>query len=239
MTDFQPENYRILAVDDSMTTLKMVENSLREAGFQVMVAPSGEDALQLMEEEGLPHLAVVDINMPLGMDGLELAEKIQQFSDMPVIMLTAVDENDTIVDAIDRLAEDYMTKPFSKGELVARIRRVMRRMGDFAFPLSAYVPVDDDLAVNFAKSIALVQQKEVSLTPTETKLLYVLMRSAGKLIASSYLLRRLWPHDLENASEDRLRVYVHRLRNKIEIDPSNPRYVLAQRGKGYSFGEIE
>ncbi len=237
MTEFNSNNYRILAVDDSLTTLTMVEMTLKEAGFQLMTADSGEDALTLMKKEGLPHLAIVDVNMPLGIDGFELSEKIQQFSDLPIIMLTALDEAEIIIEAIDKYAEDYMTKPFSKGELIARVRRVLRRIGGFAYPLEGYTKVDDYLAVNFAETRATLDEKTVVLTPTESKLLYIMMRSAGKIISSGFIMRRLWPQDMSEATEDRLRVYIHRLRTKIEVNPSNPRYVLAQRGKGYSFGE--
>ena len=238
MTEFNPQNYRILAVDDSLTTLTMVETTLKSAGFQVMTAESGEDALELMKTQGLPHLAVVDVNMPLGMDGFELSEKIQQFCDLPVIMLTAVDEANVIIEAIDRYAEDYMTKPFSKGELIARVRRVLKRIGVFAFPLEQYTRVDDHLAINFADTKVILDNETIALTPTESKLLYIMMRSAGQVVSPGFIMRRLWPHDMANATEDRLRVYIHRLRSKIEVDPSNPRYVLAQRGKGYSFGEL-
>lgn len=237
MTEFNPNNYRILAVDDSLTTLTMVETTLRDAGFQVMVAESGEDALDVMKQQGLPHLAVVDVNMPLGIDGFELSEKIQQFCDLPIIMLTALDEAEIIIEAIDKYAEDYMTKPFSKGELIARVRRVLRRIGGFAFELKQYTEADEHLSVNYAESIAILDGEKVTLTPTEAKLLYIMMRSAGQIISSGFIMRRLWPQDLSNATEDRLRVYIHRLRTKVERDPSNPQYVLAQRGKGYSFGE--
>lgn len=237
MAELVPNNYRILAVDDSPMVLRLVEAPLSEAGFQVMTALSGEDALVLMEEEGLPHLALVDINMPLGMDGFELCEKIMQFSDMPIIMLTAVDENETITEAIDKYAEDYITKPFRQGELVARVRRVLRRIGNFAYPLTAYVRVDDQLAVNFAKYEAIVAEQKVSLTHAETKLLYILMRTAGQTLSPNFIMRRLWPTDYFSATDERLRVYVHRLRNKVEIDPTKPRYIISQRGKGYSFGE--
>ena len=239
MTEFNPNNYRILAVDDSLTTLMMVETTLKEAGFQLMTADSGEEALDVMKQQGLPHLAVVDVNMPLGIDGFELSEKIQQFCDLPIIMLTALDEADIIIEAIDKYAEDYMTKPFSKGELIARVRRVLRRIGGFAFELEQYTKVDEHFSVNFAESVALLDGEKITLTPTESKLLYIMMRSARQIISSGFIMRRLWPQDISNATEDRLRVYVHRLRTKIESDPSNPRYVLAQRGKGYSFGEPE
>ncbi|MFZ1396949.1 MAG: response regulator transcription factor [Candidatus Promineifilaceae bacterium] len=235
MSDFAAEAYRIMVVDDSLSILEIVRATLGMHGFQVMTAESGEQALELMENEGLPHLGIFDINMPLGMDGLELCDRVLQFSDMPIIMLTAVEENATIVDAIDRYAEDYMTKPVKTGELLARVRRVLRSIGNFAYPLTPFVEVDENLKINFARLVAMVQGEEVSLTPTEAKLLYILMRQKGRVVSTDFMLRRLWPADSDFADEDRLRVYVHRLRSKIERKKSGKRYVYSKRRKGYAF----
>jgi len=233
MIEFVPQSYRILAVDDSTIILDMVKMMLHQAGFQVLTATSGEEALDLMKREGLPHLAIVDINMPFGMDGFEFCEVLHEFSDVPVIMLTAVDQSETIVQAIEEHAEDYLTKPVTAGQLVARVRRILRSIGNFALKLESLTRVDERLAVNFADCQVLIDDAPVSLTRTETKLLYILMRDAGKLVTTDFLLRRLWPHEL--AYQDRLRVYVHRLRSKIEENPEEPRYVVSRRNKGYSF----
>jgi DNA-binding response OmpR family regulator len=235
MNDFSVESYRILVVDDSVSILEIVRATLTTHGFQVITAESGEQALEIMENEGLPHLGLFDINMPLGMDGLELCERVLQFSDLPIIMLTAVEETTTIVEAIDRYAEDYMTKPVKTGELLARVRRVLRSIGSFAYPLEQFVMVDENLMVNFATLTAFVQGKKISLTPTETKLLYILMRQKGKIVSTEFLLRRLWPADDDFPDEDRLRVYVHRLRSKIERKKSGMHYVFSKRRKGYVF----
>lgn len=227
--------FRILVVDDSDTSLYTAERYLLDAGFQVMTAKSGEEALVVMEEMGLPHLALVDINMPGGMDGFEFCDKMHQFCDVPVIMLTAVDDEDVIIHAIEDYAEDYIKKPVSPGELAARVRRVLHRLGEFALPLESYTRADADLAVNFVRGEAVVRQEKVMLTPTETKLLYLLMRSAGRLLTTNYLIRRLWPDDAPRSHEDRLRVYIHRLRNKIELSPTEPHYIISRRNKGYIF----
>lgn len=225
--------YRILAVDDSVLILRMVQKALEDAGFEVSTAVSGEEALEHIRRYGLPHLALVDINMPPGIDGFELCEIIHSFSDLPVIMLTAVDEEQTIVDAIERYAEDYITKPFHIGELVARVRRVLRRVGDFAYTLAPMMSIDHELQVDIPGKQIIRGDENIPLTPTEAKLLYILMRNAGHTVTSAFILQRLWP--MEVAQEDRLRVYVHRLRRKIEKDPNNPRYVLSERGVGYTF----
>jgi DNA-binding response OmpR family regulator len=233
MGNFVAGAYRVLVVDDDHFVLKMVSAALEAAGFYVSTAASGEDALDSIKRHGLPHLAIVDITMSFGMDGLEFCEIVHEFSDLPIVMLTAINEDKTIIDTIDRYAEDYITKPFNPGELVARVRRVLRRIGDFAYVLEALTRVDDYLGVNFPEKSALVDDKEVPLTPTETKLLYILMRNAGRTVTTEFIVRRLWP--LEVVQEDRLRVYVHRLRRKIEAEPKRPTYILSQRGIGYLF----
>ncbi|RME45611.1 MAG: DNA-binding response regulator [Chloroflexi bacterium] len=223
---------RILVVDDDPVILRLVHDVLDRAGFEVFTAASGQDALNVIDRKGLPHLAIVDLNMP-GMTGFEFCRTVQEFADLPVIMLTAVDEEETIIQGIELFAEDYVTKPFSPRELVARVQRVLRRIGDFAYTLAPVTQVDDRLAVDFAHKQAFVDGKSISLTPTETKLLYVLMRNAGRTVTTDFLLRRLWP--LEEVFEDALRVHVHRLRHKIEPVPGKPRYIFTDRGLGYRF----
>ena len=206
--------------------------TLEEEGLDVKTANSAKEAFDKIARDGLPHLAVVDIRMP-GIDGLEFARKVQKYSDLPVIMLTAIDEEDTVVKAINEVAEDYVTKPFTPKVLAARVKRVIRRMGDFAFRLEAITVIDDRLAINFADKKALIDEQPVPLTPTETKLLHILIRSARRTVTTEYLLRRLWP--LDEVFEDTLRVHIHRLRQKVEPDPASPRYLITQRGIGYSF----
>ncbi len=223
---------RLLAVEDDPDILRVIRAELERAGFEVWPAQSAEDALALIEKRGLPHLILVDILLP-GMNGLALAQRLHEWSDLPVVMLTSVGEADTVVQAIESFAEDYIRKPFNPRELVARIDRVCRRIGDFGYTLQPVVRVDDRLSVDFAHQRALVEGTPVPLTATESKLLYVLMRQAGRVVATDFLLRRLWPSD--EVFEDTLRVHVHRLRAKIEPAPGRPRYVLTERGSGYLF----
>lgn len=225
---------RILAVDDSDYTLRLVEFTLRDAGFKVISAVSGEEALSTIDTEGLPDLAILDLHMP-GISGFELAYRVHQYSDLPVIMLTAVNHEMTVVEGLEEHAEDYIVKPFSPGELVARTRRVLKRIGVFDYDLTPPVAIDERLAVDFTARTAVVDGEPVSLTPTETKLLYILMRREGRTVPTDYILRRLWPQ--EPAFEDRLHVHLHRLRRKIEdkANKSRPRYIVSDRGAGYSF----
>ena len=225
----------ILAVDDNTYTLRIVQHALEHADFQVITAVSGKEALQIINRRGLPHLAIVDYHMPGGMSGFELCHELHQFSDLPVVMLTAVSDEETVIEGLEKHAEDYIVKPFSPDVLVARVKRVLRRMGDFAYTLDSRTTVDDRLEIDFPNRAAFIEGKEIRLTPTETKLLYILMRNAGRTVTTDFIIRRLWP--LEPAYEDRLHVHMHRLRSKIEDkkNKSRPRYITSERGTGYIF----
>lgn len=225
-------SYRILVVDDDPAILRILHDKLQRAGFAIHTAMNGTEALRRIKHFGLPHLAIVDIDMPQ-MDGFEFCRQVQRYTDLPVIFLSVIDREETLVEGIERYAEDYVLKPFSPRELVARVRRVLRRVGDFTYTLAPQIPVDEHLTVNFVEQSVFLDGKLVSLTPTETKILYILMRNAGRLVSNDFFLRRLWP--LEEIFEDTLRVHVHRLRKKIEPQPAQPRYVLTERGMGYAF----
>lgn len=226
------EKVKILVVDDDLDLRNLVAMTLELEGFSVSAAASTQDALDWISKSGLPHLAVVDIMMP-GRSGLELAREVQRYSDLPVIMLTAVTDDEVVIRAIDELAEDYVKKPFNPRELSARVKRVLRRIGDFAFAAAPITKIDDCLAIDFAHQTARVETRTVPLTPIEAKLLHILTRSARRTVRTEYLLRRVWPS--EEVFEDTLRVHIHRLRQKIEPQPGEPRYLITQRGVGYSF----
>ncbi|RMG97677.1 MAG: DNA-binding response regulator [Chloroflexi bacterium] len=232
MFDAPADTYKILAVDDNAFTLRIVQHTLEQAGFEVVTAVSGQEALQIINRHGIPHLAVVDLHMP-GMSGFEFCRAVREFSDMPVIMLTAVNTEETIIEGLELYAEDYIVKPFNPGELVARVNRVLRRMGDYTYTLESTTRIDERLLINFPAREAVVNGTPVSLTPTEAKLLYILVRNQGRIVTTDFLLNRIWP--LEDAQEDRLHVHIHRLRRKIEDDPNNPQYIVAERGTGYRF----
>jgi DNA-binding response OmpR family regulator len=227
-----PRTQRILCVDDDPDIASILLHTFEDAGFEVEAVMSGRGALEWIEQNGLPHLAIVDIRMP-GMDGLELARRVHAYSDLPIIFLSAVDEEPTVIQALDTVAEDYVTKPFRPLELVARTRRVLRRLGDLSFALRKETPVDARLAVDLVRQVAIVEGREVPLTPTENKILHILVRNCPRVASTEFLLRRVWPQ--EEVFEDTLRVHVHRLRQKIEENPGRPRYVVTSRGQGYSF----
>jgi DNA-binding response OmpR family regulator len=230
LDSIQPQ--RIIVVDDNTFTLRLVKHALEHGGYEVLTAVSGQEALRLITRHTMPHLAIVDYHMP-SMNGPELCRSIRDFSDMPIIMLTAVDNEETIAKMIEQFADDYVTKPFNPPELLARVRRVLRRMGDYDYTLDAATRIDERLLVNFPKREALVDGQSISLTPTEAKLLYILVRNRGRIVTTEFLLNRIWP--LEDAQEDRLHVHIHRLRRKIEPDGDEVGYIEAARGIGYCF----
>ena len=223
---------RILVVDDDSAIVRLVSSKLDLSGYRVMTAFSGQEALNRIAQEGLPHLAIVDINMP-GMDGFEFCKIVQQFADLPVILLTAVDQEEVVIQGIEHFAEDYVTKPFSPRELMARVGRVLRRMGDFAYTLDPVIGVDKRLSVDFVHQQVILSGEIVTLTPTETKILFILMRNAGRTVTNDFLLRRIWP--LDEIFEDTLRVHIHRLRQKIESKENEAKYISTERGIGYRF----
>ncbi|HEX6387392.1 MAG TPA: response regulator transcription factor [Anaerolineae bacterium] len=235
MLDSPMEAQRILAVDDNAFTLRIVQHTLEQAGYQVVTAVSGQDALKMINRHGMPHLAIVDLHMPV-MSGFEFCHAVREFSDLPIIMLTAVNTEDTIIEGLERYAEDYIVKPFNPGELIARVERVLRRMGDYSYTLESVTRIDKRLKVDFPNREAHVDGERVSLTPTEARLLYILVRNAGRIVTTEFLLKRIWP--MQDAQEDRLHVHVHRLRRKIEADPNEPTYIIAERGTGYRFNAI-
>ena len=226
--------WRVLVVDDDRDILRLVRYTLEEDGFEVTTVGSGVEALESVAKDGLPHLAIVDIMMP-GMDGLELCRRLHDFSDLPVVMLTAVDEEQTTVETIRDLAEDYITKPFRPRELVARVGRVLRRIDDLSYASSPQLVIDDWLTLDLGGRKALVNGAEIALTPTETKIVHILIRRVGRTITTGFLLRRIWPMD--EVFEDTLRVHIHRLRQKLEPKPDQPRYLLTERGLGYQFAQ--
>lgn len=223
---------RVLVVDDDPAIVRLVSSKLDLSGYRVMTAHSGVEALERISQNGLPHLAIVDINMP-EMDGFTFCKTVQQYADLPVILLTAVDQEDVIIQGIEHFAEDYVTKPFSPRELMARVGRVLRRMGDFAYTLEPVIRVDEHLSVDFVHQQVTRDGESVALTPTETKILFILMRNAGRTVTNDFLLRRIWP--LDEIFEDTLRVHIHRLRQKIESKASGVKYVGTERSIGYRF----
>ncbi|MBC7223807.1 MAG: response regulator transcription factor [Anaerolineae bacterium] len=225
-------NRLILVVDDEEKMVKFIQTNLEMDGFRVISAPNGAEAVEKVRTE-LPDLVLLDVMMP-EMDGFEALERIRQISDVPVIMLTVKGELEDKHAAFSRGADDYLTKPFSPRELTDRIRAILRRTSDKTLPSDAFVKVDDRLQIDFAHHEVIVEGKRIKLRPTEWRLLYHLVQNAGWVMPYETLLQKVWGYEYREESQ-LLRMYIAYLRQKIEEDSSNPRYILTERGFGYRF----
>jgi DNA-binding response OmpR family regulator len=217
----------ILLVDDDATLLSVLARRLTREGFDVRTAPSGMAALASLER-GWPTMLVVDMMMP-GMDGFELCRRVKRLADLPIVVLSAVDESESKVRALEEYAEDYVTKPFNPDELVARIQRVLRRTGSGR----SQVNLDHgELVIDLAQRRAETAAGEQQLTPTEVRVLQVLIGSLDRTVPTETLLDRVWS-EADGADPSYVWVTVRRLRRKLELDPDHPRYLLTERGIGY------
>ena len=223
---------KILIVDDEPQIVRVLRGYLESAGFQVIVAYDGVEALAAYRHEA-PDLIVLDLALP-EMDGLDVARAIRRESDAPIIMLTArVDETDRLI-GLELGADDYVTKPFSPREVVARVRAVLRRVG--GSEPSSRVLSAGDVVLDLDKRQASVGGRPVELTPTEFDLLATLVESPGRVFSRIQLLDKVQGYAYEGY-ERTIDAHVKNLRQKMEEDPKHPRYILTIYGLGYKFGE--
>jgi two-component system, OmpR family, KDP operon response regulator KdpE len=219
---------RILVVDDEQQILRALRVILREAGFEALPAASGEEALDLAALQR-PDAAIVDLLLP-DLDGVELARRLREWSDMPLIVLSAVGEEDAKVRALAAGADDYVTKPFGPRELVARLQANLRRIAPEREEAEVHV---DGLDVDLARRTVHVQGQEVHLTPTEFDLLRLLVRNRGRLMTHRDLLLSVWGPGYGDDTQV-LRAHIANLRRKIE-PPDGRRYIRTDPGVGYRF----
>jgi len=226
---------RILIVDDELSILKYLRINLEAEGYEVLSSMNGVQALQTLEAE-LPDLVVLDIMMP-EMDGFDVCRRLREWSQIPVIMLSALDDESDKVQCLDLGADDYITKPFGKAEFIARVRAVMRR-AEAASPTPAIPSIKSgDLEINFSQRKVTVKGEEVALTLTEYALLQELALNEGKVLTYTQLLQKVWGADYADEREY-LHVFVSRLRAKLESDLQKPRYITTVSGVGYRFKEV-
>ena len=223
---------RILVVDDEQRYVWAIRSVLKTKGYEVLTARDGRTAIELATLEE-PDLIVLDIKMP-GMDGFEVCQQIREFSAAPVIMLTALAEDVDKVRGLDVGADDYVTKPFSAEELLARVRAALRRveLSERQDPKSTFEA--GDLVVDFAGQRVFVNGREVTLPPLEYRLLCELIQHAGRVLVPEYLLDRVWGVGYEGETH-LVRKAIYRLRQNIEPTPGDPQYVLTKAGSGYLF----
>jgi len=223
---------RILIAEDQETLRASISRNLRARGFQVIEAANGMEALSLWDAEQ-PQLLILDVMMPR-MDGLEVCRRVRERSTVPIIVLTAMDAESDKVAAFDLGADDYLCKPFSVEELLARVRAVLRRADWHAQPPASEVRRYGDLTIDLDGHTVSRRDELVQLTPTEFALLAQLVTNANKVVPHLTLLQRVWGSEYRGEAEY-LRVYIGRLRRKLEADPSNPRHLLTEPGIGYRF----
>jgi two-component system KDP operon response regulator KdpE len=226
---------KILIVDDDPQIRRVVRVILAGEGYEVVEARSGDAAL-LRFREFLPDLVLLDLNMP-GMNGLETCRALRETSEVPIIFLTVRREEEQKVEALDAGADDYVTKPFGKRELVARIRAALRRSPAFAIA-GPNTFVSGDLEIDFEARKIRSGKKVVRLTPKEFDLLRYLVSHAGKPVPHRELLQAVWGPDYGDQS-DYLRVFITHLRKKIEANPARPQYILTEPWIGYRFAGAE
>jgi two-component system, OmpR family, KDP operon response regulator KdpE len=224
----------VLVVDDEQKLVDLVRAIMEKEGYNVVEAHNGYQAVEKVRDV-LPDVVLLDVMMP-EMDGFEALKEIRQASNVPVIMLTVQATENDKVRGLELGADDYVAKPFDHRELISRVKAVLRRA---ALPSSVsksegLVRIDDNLQIDFDKREVISNGKRQKLRPTEYKLLYHMVSNAGKLLSHEQLLTKVWGREYRD-DEQLLRLYITYLRQKIEPNPSQPRYILNERGLGYRF----
>ncbi|MGD0354477.1 MAG: response regulator transcription factor [Dehalococcoidia bacterium] len=222
---------KILVVDDDPKTVELVRLYLERDGYSVVVAYDGLSALRVFREE-VPHLVILDLMLP-GIDGVEICRLLRAESDVPIIMLTARTQDRDKMTGLDTGADDYVTKPFSPGELAARVRALFRRL---PFERGPTEIKHGDFIMNFPKRDVLLKNKQLKLTSVEFKILATFLKEPGRVFDRVELIDKAFGYDFE--SFDRaIDVHIFNLRHKIEPDPKHPRYIKTVYGAGYKLSE--
>ncbi len=222
---------RILIVDDEERMVRFIRMNLEHDGFQVMEAFNGKQAIDKLRDT--PDLVLLDVMMP-DIDGFEVLETIREVSSVPVIMLTAKGEEDDRVRGLELGADDYITKPFSPRELVSRVKAVLRRTESASGSMHGLMEIDDRLKIDFDRREIWLEGKLVKLRPTEYRLLFHLVQNAGWVVSHDQLLQKVWGYEYRDEPHY-VRLYINYLRQKLEKDPADPKYILTERGVGYRF----
>ena len=227
-----PEEVRILVVDDERELRRMLATALAGYGYLVEEAPSGSEGLsrtQLFH----PHMIILDLGLP-DMDGIEVIRRLREWTKVPIIVLTVREHEEDKINALDAGADDYVTKPFGMGELMARIRVALRYSGGPEETVIVWGRLTIDLA---ARRVA-IDEKGIKLTLIEYEVLKYLVLQAGRVVTHRQLLRAIrGPGHVGDAHY--LRVYIAQLRHKLEEDPNRPRYIVTEPGVGYRFGALD
>lgn len=223
----------ILTADDDPQLLRLVSRNLELEDYTVLTASDGQQALELIERH-MPDLVLLDVMMPK-MDGFSVCRRVREFSAVPIIIVTARGNDQDKVRGLDYGADDYLTKPFSVDELLARVRAVLRRSqlaSSEPNQLMRTTTTIGELTIDYRQHLVAVGGKEISLTPTEYRLLAYLAQNVGRIVTQDLLLEHVWGEEYIGESH-MLQVNINRLRRKIEPDPTHPRYLMTKVGIGY------
>jgi len=221
------DGLRVLVVDDEPAIRRFLHSALSAHGHTIFDAASGQEALARVVADR-PDLVILDLGLP-DMDGIEVTRRLREWTSLPIIILSVRGEEGDKIAALDAGADDYLTKPFGAGELMARMRAVMRHVAPMA---DDAIFSTGELTVDLARRRVLLAELEIQLTPTEYDLLRLLVTHAGKVLTHTQLLRQVWGTGYEQEAH-LLRVNISNLRRKLEPDPSRPHYILTEPGVGY------
>lgn len=228
----------VLAADDDPQLLRLMTRNLQLEGYEVLAASDGQQALELIESNS-PDLVLLDVMMPK-MDGFTVCYRVREFSAVPIIIVTARGQDQDKVRGLDLGADDYLTKPFSVDELLARVRAVLRRAQfttrEHTQGLRASTATGN-LLVDYSQHIVMMNGQEVALTPTEYRIIAYLAQNVGRVVTQDLLLEHVWGPEYLGESH-MLQVNINRLRRKLEIDPTQPHYILTKVGVGYSLAAL-
>ena len=220
----------ILVVEDDAPVSHLITTTLKTHDYKYIVAADGEGAIMQASSHN-PDIVLLDLGLP-DIDGVEVIKKIRTWSNMPIIVISARSEDSDKIEALDSGADDYLTKPFSVEELLARLRVIQRRLAVMNADTAGSVFINGALKIDFAASCAYLDEKELHLTPSEYKLLCLMAKNVGKVLTHTYITQKIWGTSRENDVAS-LRVFMATLRKKIECEPESPQYIQTHIGIGY------
>ena len=230
------DKWRILVVEDDTPVCHLITASLSAEGYTVITARTAAEAVQLAASQN-PDILLLDLGLPDG-DGVDVIEKIRLWTETPIIVISARDEDTDKIEALDAGADDYLTKPFSIAELLARLRSTQRRLTHLAAGNTEAVFKNGELVIDYAAGCAYLAGQELKLTPIEYRLLCLLAQNVGKVLTHKYITQKIWGVGWENNIAS-LRVFMATLRKKLETAPDSPAYIQTHIGVGYRMLKID
>lgn len=225
----------ILVVEDDAPVRNLITTTLKTHDYKYLVATDGKGAITEAASHN-PDIVLLDLGLP-DMDGVEIISRIRSWSNMPIVVVSARTEDDDKIQALDAGADDYITKPFSVEELLARIRVMQRRL-NVSETLESSVFINGELMIDYAAGCAYMREEELRLTPIEYKLLCVLARNVGKVLTHTYITQKVWGSSWDNDVSS-LRVFMATLRKKLEVNASSPQYIQTHIGIGYRMMKVD